>query len=147
MKKTYLTDVYETFLFKLKDYKILNEDLTAEILGDTLFSAFKSASVMFRYCRKNLEPKEDDLGFYVEELSAMEEEILTEYMLVSYVKSNVLLSSNVLAQAYNDSNFRILSQANHMKELSALIRWIKREANKLQTAYGYGDIEDKEWEV
>ena len=62
MQATYLDELYEDFLFSIKDYTYLNADVTNEDIEQDLYIYLKKAKGKFHKCRNRLDILEDELG-------------------------------------------------------------------------------------
>lgn len=157
--KTYLSEVYEEFLSSISDYTILKSkdesyDEFLERLEKKLFVYFTKAKRRFYKCKQNLNTLEDENGTYFGykdddgnivnvELTGYEIAILSNLMLVEYMKP-IVLSTEVLKQSLSDKDFKIYSQANQLRELSLLYRTLRRESQKMITEYSYIGMTDNE---
>lgn len=146
MTKTYLTDVYSSFLDGISDYTFVS--ILQEELEEILFGFFKKARAKFYRCKQSLElfedvddiqyfgKKEEDGSITDVELIEFELMILAHLMTVEYMKQQVL-SSEVIKQSLSDKDFKIYSQANQLRELNLLYRLVQKECGKMITEYGY----------
>lgn len=140
---TYLSEIYDNFLYKIADYSLISGILTDEEIEERLFMYFKSAKTRFRKCKKSLNHKlEDSTGeYYIESsLDDFEIEIIVHLMLAEYARLQTL-SSEVLKQGLSDKDFKIHSQANQLRELSLLYRQLRKESRKMITEYTFIDFE------
>lgn len=150
-EKTYLAEVYDSFLSDISDYTLLKS--TPEEIEEDLYTYFKKARSKFYKCKQSLELSEDENGKYFAEFNEEGEEvkpvkltdfeiaILTHLMLVEYMKPQVI-STEVMKQSLSDKDFRIYSQANQLRELNLLYRLLKREAKAMITEYTYMGMTD-----
>ena len=172
MQATYVSELYDDFLFSIKDYTYLSADVSNEDIEEDLAYFLKKAKAKFRKCKNRLDTLKDDSGQeyfgYIEkkivkvpvvgttdfieevvetivevELTEMEKSILTHLMVVEHLKPQVL-SSEVLRPSLSDKSFKIYSQANHLRELNLLYRLFQKECNKMITEYTYLDLEGKQ---
>lgn len=163
MAKTYLEDVYASFLDGISDYTFVADTRKeVEEVEEVLFGYFKKARAKFYRCRQSLDifpeneeieengeiievtryyfgKKEDDGRITEVELTEFEIMILAHLMTVEYMKQQVL-ASEVIKQSLSDKDFKIYSQANQLRELNLLYRLMQREANKMITEYGYMEL-------
>lgn len=137
---TPVIDVYKNFLSKIADYDFLRKGRTDEEIIADLFGFLKSARAKFYKCKKNLNINEED-EFFKDELTLFEIEILTNLMLVEYLKPKVL-AGEVIRPALSDKDFEIYSQANHLRELNLLYRLFRTESGKMITEYTYLSLGD-----
>src|SRR5699024_739839 len=127
--------IYDTFLSKISDYKFLNMEKI--VVEEELLRYFKSARAKFYKCKKDLNFLNESNPIELkDELTFYEQEIIVKLMLVEYL-TPLIMSSEILKQSLSDKDFKIYSQANHLKELGLLYRQIQREANKMITEYSY----------
>lgn len=150
-EKTYLAEVYDSFLSDISDYTLLKS--TREEIEEDLYTYFKKARSKFYKCKQSLELSEDENGKYFAEFNEKGEEvkpvkltgfeiaILTHLMLVEYMKPQVI-ATEVMKQSLSDKDFRIYSQANQLRELNLLYRLLKREAKAMITEYTYMGMTD-----
>jgi len=146
MERTYLSEVYEMFLTSISDYQLASRD--NEEIKEDLWVWFKKAKPQFYKCKKPLELLEDENGEkyfgYIDKngnsvdvkLDDFEILILSNLMVVEYLKPYIV-SSDTINMAVGDKDFKIFSQANHMRELSDLYNMLKKETKKMIRDYTY----------
>jgi len=151
MEKTYLSEIYDSFLSSISDYTFL--DKSVEQIEDELFTYFKKARRKFRKCRQRLDLLDDvngdkyfgyideEKGEVIVQLTGLEIDILTHLMLVEYMKPQ-LIATEVMKQSLSDKDFKIYSQANQLRELNLLYRLLQREAKVMMTEYTYVGMTD-----
>ena len=128
------SDVYTIFLSKITDYSFAS--LAESALDDILLDYLKSAIVRFtKYSNTDLTYDDTDEAFD-ETLSEMEKEILATMMVVAWL-TPIINSTEVLKQILNDKDFRIYSQANHLKEIKELKKDNEEEIDRLIIDYTY----------
>ena len=127
-------DVYQYFLSKISDYAFLK--MSDEDLKDMLYTYLKTAINQFEASVIDLSQRDDLLEEFEADLPEKEIDILAGLMMVAYLKSRLLTSENYkLAMA--DSDYKIYSQANHIKELTSLYKEMRKEMDVLVTKYSY----------
>lgn len=131
---TNLTELYDTFLSKITDYRFLN--MTSEEIESDLFNYFDSARAKFYRCRKDLTTEN---GVIASDLSRFEKEILVSLMLVEHIAPQLLSSEN-LKQSLSDKDFKIYSQANQLREIRLLFENLERKAGRMITEYTFLDL-------
>jgi hypothetical protein len=131
---TPFSDVYAFFTSKISDYSFLK--LTQIELEDNLENYLNSASVKFRRCKKDLSDKDKANNQFNIDLSDEEKEILSTLMIVEYL-SPKLVTSDLLQQQLGTKDYKLYSQANHIKEIRELRDLYKKEANQLMMDYSY----------
>lgn len=149
-KRTYLSEIYDSFLSSISDYTLLES--TPQEMEDDLFTYFVKARRKFRKCKQRLDITGeegnqyfgyvDEKGNQVDvELTGLEIDILTHLMLVEYMKPQ-LIATEVMKQSLSDKDFKIYSQANQLRELNLLYRLLQREAKTMMTEYTYVGMTD-----
>ena len=131
------TDVYEYFLSKISDYSFLS--LSDEDIEEELLPFLRTAISRFDVCKQDLTLRDDQMGAFEVDLTDMELEILSSLMLVAYLKPKVV-SSDTFKLAMSDADYKIYSQANHIKEMLSLYKEMRTEVDKLITKYTYKRI-------
>jgi hypothetical protein len=131
---TNFSEVYEFFLSKISDYSFI--DLTQSELEDDLVIYLRSAVTKFRNCKVNLRDKDDSLKVFNVDLTDDEKDVLATLMIVEYLKPHVVTSKSY-KQSMPDSDFKIYSQQSHIKGVSDLYSFMKKESNQLITDYSF----------
>lgn len=126
--------VYERFLPKLTDYSFAN--LTQEEMEASIQEYLKSAIVKFTFCRKDLYDRDDLLKQFNEDLTGQEIEIIANLMIIDYLMPK-LISADLLQQTLNSKDFKLYSQANHIKEIRNLRDMLKNETDRMMMNYNY----------
>lgn len=126
--------IYESFLQKVQDYSFVSfsqDELETELAG-----YLKNAIPKFRRCKVNLSSRDEVAKQFTFDLTAEEIEILANMMVVEYLKPKVVSTEN-LKQTLSDKDFKMYSQANHIKELLSLYKIMKSEVEKMIVDYTY----------
>jgi hypothetical protein len=111
--------------------------LTDTEIADVLHVYLITALVKFSNCKTDLSDRDDvTLYQFNQTLSDQEKDILASLMLVEYLRSRVVTSDNYKI-ALSDADFKMYSQANHIKEVKDLYKEMRSEANKQMNAYSY----------
>lgn len=127
-------EIYELFLSKISDYSFLN--LTDEELEEDLNIYLKTAISDFDICKTDISVRDEVAKQFEEILSDKEKDILARLMVVSYLKPRVITSENYKL-AMSDSDYKIYSQANHIKETMKIYNSMRIEVDKLIVKYSY----------
>lgn len=147
---TLVSEVYDSFLTNISDYRLAT---SSEVdIEETLKRYLKKAKSKFpQMSRKlNIEVNNESEEYFCEiiknknneseiiptTLSDLEVEIISTLMTVEYLRPQVL-STKILSQHLSDKDFKINSQANHLKELNLLYRQLKKESAIMLTKYSY----------
>lgn len=143
MSYTNVSEVFEAFLSKVSNYEILS--LTDQEVEDELFPYLTSARTKFFRCKKDLNIVSDELSGELRFnalLHPFEIEILATLMVVEFINP-ALNSSEIIKPSLSDKEFKVYSQANHIRELRLLKRELKREASALITTYTFLDLKEE----
>jgi hypothetical protein len=125
--------VFDSFLSKIVDTLYNNPEFNVEA---DLTKLLNSAIVQFDFPKVNIFDKDDVLLQFNVDLSLHETEILANLMKLEWIKRQ-MNSVNLLKQLIGDKDFRLTSQANHLKVLIDLKVETEKEINSLVTKYSY----------
>jgi hypothetical protein len=125
--------VFNSFLSKIDDNLYTNLDFDIE---SDLTKLLNSAIVQFDFPKVDIFDKDDDLQQFNVDLSLHEIEILANLMKLEWIKRQ-MNSVSLLKQMIGDKDFRLTSQANHLKVLIDLKMETEKEINSLVTKYSY----------
>ncbi|MGG0667664.1 hypothetical protein ABE073_03955 [Lederbergia citrisecunda] len=131
---TPFSDIYNLFLSQIKDYELAEMEET--VLEDNLQLWLMGAIPYFHSCKKDLELLDKTIGSFNAELNIKEQNILSIYMVHSYVSTFLLREEN-LSQALNSKDYRMYSPANQLKALQSLCEDIRRKGSTLQSQYSW----------
>jgi hypothetical protein len=131
------SEVYSRILGKISDYSFLN--MTQEEVEESLEPYLLSSCVKFKKCLKNLGDRDKVNKQFNEDLTEEETEILASLMIVEYLSPKII-TSDLLQQSLSSKDYKIYSQANHIKEIKDLRKTFKEEANTLLMSYSYSSI-------
>ena len=137
-------DLYSCFLAKITDYKLasLSVDDAYELMRDWLHSAVKKpyirrifSSITFddetMVCNFEIVDKADD-----ETDKDYGVEVITKAMVIEWLEPQVK-SVLTVAQMYSGKEQKWYSEANHLKEIKALLDDTKKELRKIIRDHGY----------
>lgn len=130
------TTIYTSFLDKISDQylaSMIDDDLKAQLL-----KYLNNAVPKFHKCKKNLSERTDEQDGFANELSDEEIEILANLMVVEWLRPHVN-NLELLKQALTPKDFKLTSQANHLKELQTLRRDTQAEISRLLVDYSYNN--------
>jgi hypothetical protein len=125
--------LFDSFLSKIEDdlYTNIQFDIESDMI-----KLLNSAIVQFQFPKVNILDKDDDLQQFNVDLSIYEIEILANLMKLEWTKRQIN-STNLMKQMIGDKDFRLTSQANHLKVLLDLKNETEKEINSLITKYSY----------
>lgn len=125
--------VFDSFLSKIEDDLYANDQFDAETDMTKLLNA---AIIQFQFPKVDIFDKDDSLKQFNVDLSIYEIEILSNLMTLEWVKRQIK-SVKLVQQMIGDKDFRLTSQANHLKVLIDLKSEAENEVNSLITKYSY----------
>lgn len=127
--------IYENVLPKFKSYDIL--EMTEEEAKEYLHDYIISAVSRFHVCKKNLSDRDDNLEQFNCELSDIEIEILSNYIVLEYLDSNYIKVPSLLKVALPSKDFIAYSPANMLNKLSEMHDMYRRENEGLLSRYAW----------
>ena len=127
--------IIETFIGKVSDYdlpKFTDIEKEAIIVGFMISACTKFA----RICKVDLYDRDEVLKQFNQNLDDEIIEIITETMLVEWIKPKVLSSEN-LKNCLSTKDYSLFSPANLLKELRETLITLKQESKKLINNYSF----------
>lgn len=127
--------IYESLLPKFRSYEIpiMTEEEVKEYLHDYLVPAI----ARFHVCRKDLNNRDDILERFNVELSDIEIEILSNYLLLEYIDSTYIRTPTLLKVSLSSSDFNSYSPANMLDKLLAMRKAYRAENEGLLSRYAW----------
>lgn len=131
MEGTSFTTIYDLFLSKITDdmFLELTEEETQMILDQLIVSAIPH----FEFPRVSLDYDIEDKVFN-NSLTVEEQNIIAVYMVCEWLGQQIASVENTRMK-YSGTDFKFTSQANHMKQLAALMEKYKTQGFHLQRLY------------
>lgn len=127
--------LYENLLSKFRSYEI--PLMTVEEVKDYLYDFLTPAISRFHVCRKNLNDRDDTIQRFNVELSDVEIEILSNYMLIEYIDSEYVRTPSLLKIQLPSSDFKVYSPANFLDKLMAMHKTYVTENETLLSRYAW----------
>ena len=127
--------LYENLLSKFRDYDI--PLMTTEEVKDYLHDFLIPAISRFHVCRKDLNDRDDIIQQFNVELSDIEVEILSNYMLIEYIDSEYVRTPTLLKVQLPSNDFKFYSPANHLDKLMAMHKNYVAENETLLSRYAW----------
>lgn len=127
---------------KIEDWDLINMD--DEDLDYVLTNYLDTACAYFTRCNQDLSQRDDESKTFLIKLTPFEIEILATIMVFVWVQPKIN-KIQLLKQALTDREFRIHSQAQHLKELQNLRDYHQSEYNRLLVQYTYEYGTDEVW--
>lgn len=127
--------LYESLLPKFKSYEIplMTVDEVKEYLSDYLNSAISK----FHVCKKNLYDRNDKTEMFNVDLTEIEIEILSNFLLLEYIDSEYIRTPLVLKSGLSSADFKVFSNANHLQKLMDMHDVFRKENEALLTRYAW----------
>ena len=127
--------LYENLLPKFRSYEIplMSTEEVKDFLHDYLIPAISR----FHVCRKDLNDRDDILQRFNIELSDIEIEILSNYLLVEYIDSEYIRTPTLLKVQLPSSDFKVFSPANFLDKLVAMRKTYLSENETLLSRYAW----------
>ena len=125
--------LYSNLLPKFQSYEIASLD--KEAIKELLYDYIASAITKFHICRNNLFDRNEQQ--FNCDLSAIEIEIISDYMLIAYVNANYIITPTLLKVAVGSSDFKAFSNANQLDKLLALYKALLEETETLVMRYSW----------
>lgn len=127
--------IYENLLPKFRSYEILL--MTTEEVKDYLHDYLIPATTRFHVCRKDLNDRDDNLQMFNVDLSDIEIEILSNYLLLEYIDSNYVRTPTLLKVSLPSTDFKAFSSANHIEKLMNMHKTFLSENEALLSRYAW----------
>ena len=127
--------LYENLLPKFRSYEIplMSTEEVKDYLHDFLIPAISK----FHVCRKNLSDRDDILQRFNVELSDIEIEILSNYLLIEYIDSEYIRTPTVLKASLPSTDFKTYSPANFLDKLLTMHKTYITENETLLSRYAW----------
>lgn len=127
--------IYDNLLPKFRSYEI--PLMTVEEVKDYLHDFLIPAISRFHVCRKDLNDRDDIVQRFNVELSDIEIEILSNYLLIEYIDSEYIRTPSLLKVQLPSSDFKVFSPANFLDKLVNMRTAYKKENETLLSRYAW----------
>jgi hypothetical protein len=111
--------------------------MTVEEVKDYLYDFLTPAISRFHVCKKDLNDRDDIIQRFNIELSDIEIEILSNYMLIEYIDSEYVRTPSLLKIQLPSSDFKVYSPANFLDKLMAMHKTYVTENETLLSRYAW----------
>ena len=128
--------LYENLLPKFRSYEI--PLMSTEEVKDFLHDFLIPAVSRFHVCRKDLNDRDDIIQRFNVDLSDIEIEILSNYLLIEYIDSEYIRTPSLLKVTLPSSDFKAFSKANLIEKLMNMHSTYLRENETLLARYAWG---------
>ena len=127
--------LYENLLPKFRSYEI--PLMSTEEVKDYLHDFLIPAVSRFHVCRKDLNNRDDIIQRFNDDLSDIEIEILSNYLLIEYIDSEYIRTPSLLKVQLPSSDFKVFSPANFLDKLVAMHKTYVSENETLLSRYAW----------
>ena len=127
--------LYENLLPKFRSYEI--PLMSTEEVKDYLHDFLIPAISRFHVCRKDLNDRDDILQRFNVELSDIEIEILSNYLIIEYIDSEYIRVPSLLKVQLPSSDFKAFSSANMIEKLMNMHKTYVSENETLLSRYAW----------
>lgn len=127
--------LYENLLPKFRSYEI--PLMSTEEVKDYLHDFLIPAISRFHVCRKDLNDRDDILQRFNIDLSDIEVEILSNYLLIEYIDSEYIRTPTLLKVQLPSNDFKVFSPANFLDKLVAMHKTYVTENETLLSRYAW----------
>lgn len=132
--------LYNNLLPKFRSYEI--PFMTVEEVRDYLHDFLIPAISRFHVCRKDLNNRDDILQRFNVELSDIEVEILSNYLLIEYIDSEYIRVPSLLKVQLPSSDFKSFSSANFLEKLMNMHKTYVSENETLLSRYAWMGVKE-----
>lgn len=132
--------LYENLLQKFRSYEI--PLMSTEEVKDYLHDFLIPAISRFHVCRKNLNDRDDILQRFNVDLSDIEIEILSNYLLIEYIDSEYIRTPTVLKISLPSTDFKHYSPANMLDKLISMHKTYLAENETLLSRYAWLGVKE-----
>lgn len=132
--------IYENLLPKFRSYKI--PLMSTEEVKDYLHDYLIPAISRFHVCRKDLRDRDDIVQRFNVDLSDIEIEILSNYLLIEYIDSEYIRVPSLLKVHSPSSDFKSYSSANFLEKLMNMHKTYVTENETLLSRYAWMGAKD-----
>lgn len=126
--------IFDSFLSKIEDTRY--SEMTNEEVENDMMKLLNSGIVRFEYPKVDIFNKDDSTQTFNVDLSQIEIEIIAGLMSLEWIKRQTK-SISVIKQSMNDRDFKLTSQANHLKVLMELKLDVEKDVENLKNKYSY----------
>lgn len=132
--------IYENLLPKFRSYEI--PLMSTEEVKDFLHDYLIAATSRFHVCRKDLTDRDDIVQRFNIDLSDIEIEILSNYLLLELLDSEYIRVPSLLKVSLPSSDFRAFSKANFIDKLVSMRNTYLSENETLLSRYAWMGVKE-----
>lgn len=134
-KTTQYQELADIFFNKIKDYDLANMD--EDIATEVAIGYIDSACSQFQSCTQDLDDRDDELAQFGIKLSNTNKQMLCNYMVLEYLDSNYIKTSQALKSRLSTSDFHALGQKDMLAKAMELHKMLKSENDQLAINKSY----------
>ena len=127
--------IYDNLLPKFRSYEI--PLMSTEDVKDYLHDYLITATSRFHVCRKDLNDRDDVIQRFNVELSDIEIEILSNYLLIELLDSEYIRVPSLLKVSLPSNDFKVFSKANLIEKLMNMHKTYVSENETLLSRYAW----------
>lgn len=135
MVKTQYIDLAASFFNKIKDYNFIT--MPEDIVTSIVISYISKACIMFESCDQDLENRDDDLQQFNFSLTKYNFEILCNFMLIVYLETEYICTSQMLKSRLSSADFKSLQNPQQLSKVLELRNTLKSENDQLAINKSY----------
>lgn len=136
MANTKYKELVSLFYNKIKDYDLAS--LPEETATEIAISYIDSACNQFQSCSQSLD-RDDIMQEFETELNKDVKDTLVNYMVIEYIDSNYLKTSQALKSRLSSSDFKSLNLQQQLSKVMELRSMLKSENDQLAINKSYKD--------
>ena len=134
---TKYSSLVSSFFNKIKDYMFV--ELDEKTASEIVISYIPSACNQFQSCNQNLEDRDNIIEEFNFELTPSNYEMLVNYMVIEYIDSNYLRTTQALRSRLSSSDFKSLNLQQQLSKVMELRSMLKSENDQLAINKSYKD--------
>jgi len=136
MANTTYKELADLFFNKIKDYDFASLD--EKVATEIVIGYIDSACSQFQSCTQSLD-RDDIMQEFEEEISSNNKQMLVNYMIIEYIDSNYLRTSQALKARLSSSDFKSLNLPQQLSKVMELRTLLKSENDQLAINKSYKD--------
>lgn len=129
MANTTYRELANSLFNKIKEYDFLSMDESTAY--EIVVNYISPAAVQFQGCTQDLDDRDDEIQEFGFELTRTNFEILVNYMVIQWLTSNYILSSQSLKARLSAADFHEPESKDMLSKVTRLRSFLVRENNRL----------------
>lgn len=135
MANTTYSSLVSSFFNKIKDHMFI--ELDEQTAFDLVVTYISPACNQFQSCTQDLDNRDDELQEFGEQLSQSNYDMLVNYMVIEYLDSNYLRTSQALRSRLTANDFHSLNLDRQLSKVMELRSMLKSENDQLAINKSY----------